>query len=467
VSTLPEDTRRELESLLAALCDESMTDTQFARLHEMLESDAEARRYYRHYIDLHFELADDAAPIESGANQDAASIPVARLAPANSTDTITTRSALGGRGAGMLLRYAAAAVLLLAVGLAVVLTSRHQNAVPETAGDGSPGGASRAVLLDGGRAVWANGSATAADSSFDGTELPSETLQLASGMAEIAMGRGAMVTMIGETHLRITGDNTCQLDLGTLLVRVPPNAVGFTVTTPRARVVDHGTVFGVTVDAYGRTEVHVFEGLVETTGLRPGAMPVQLKANQALRVDDALSQPVAIAEERFATLGRWVPKHVALIDRPRDSKGLGNIFALADGFDAPGEVDRWAFFDNNGKGLKVTPLILRPTGGNAWQVIAIGATRVSDGSGVQRYDFDAVEGGAAFEPGDVFGWKAGADGEDNAGVINRLMGDGQTPVLFFGPDHTELKLGLRIEPIKREPTSYSIQVRIRTEPGDN
>src|SRR5438067_4302648 len=48
--------RFELEQLLAALCDGSLTDPDHARLEAMLSADAECRRHYLEYVDLHAQL---------------------------------------------------------------------------------------------------------------------------------------------------------------------------------------------------------------------------------------------------------------------------------------------------------------------------------------------------------------------------------------------------------------------------
>src|SRR6516165_4836067 len=47
---------RELQQLLSALCDGELTDAQRARLEELLNSDAECRRRYLEYVDMHARL---------------------------------------------------------------------------------------------------------------------------------------------------------------------------------------------------------------------------------------------------------------------------------------------------------------------------------------------------------------------------------------------------------------------------
>ena len=46
---------------------------------------------------------------------------------------------------------------------------------------------------------------------------------------------------------------------------VPDKNSGFKVDTPKTEVLDLGTEFGVSVEENGDTEIHVLEGLVETS----------------------------------------------------------------------------------------------------------------------------------------------------------------------------------------------------------
>src|SRR5262245_60639295 len=48
--------RFELEQLLSALCDGSLTEPEHTRLESMLTADSECRRHYLEYVDLHADL---------------------------------------------------------------------------------------------------------------------------------------------------------------------------------------------------------------------------------------------------------------------------------------------------------------------------------------------------------------------------------------------------------------------------
>ena len=56
--------------------------------------------------------------------------------------------------------------------------------------------------------------------------------------------------------------NSVACQSGRLIAEVPPQAIGFLVSTPQMNVTDLGTSFGLAVKER-RTELHVFKGSVE------------------------------------------------------------------------------------------------------------------------------------------------------------------------------------------------------------
>src|SRR5207302_3468685 len=71
---------------------------------------------------------------------------------------------------------------------------------------------------------------------------------------------------------------------GKVSARVRESAVGLEVHSPRGKVVDLGTEFGVSVGDGGATDVRVFAGQVKASA---GGEPVSLTANQSARLDGA------------------------------------------------------------------------------------------------------------------------------------------------------------------------------------
>ena len=62
-----------------------------------------------------------------------------------------------------------------------------------------------------------------------------------------------------------TSDNTASCSRRDRKVHEGGNEDSFTIDTPRTSVVDRGTIFGLEVDDFGRTDVVVFSGMVDLT----------------------------------------------------------------------------------------------------------------------------------------------------------------------------------------------------------
>ncbi len=121
-----------------------------------------------------------------------------------------------------------------------------------------------------------------------GTEFTAEALYLRQGLARITFNCGADVILEGPAEVQIEAADQVLLTRGRLAVRAGAEAIGFTVRTPGATVVDYGTEFGVSVSQTGRTEAHVFKGKVEVRS-GPSARVFddsrRLTARQACAVD--------------------------------------------------------------------------------------------------------------------------------------------------------------------------------------
>ena len=95
-----------------------------------------------------------------------------------------------------------------------------------------------------------------------GSQLPARPLKLISGLAELRFASGALVVLQGPTECVLESPSHLRLGRGRLSANVPTEAVGFSVRTPVAAVVDLGTDFGVHSNEAGTTDVHVFRGQV-------------------------------------------------------------------------------------------------------------------------------------------------------------------------------------------------------------
>jgi ferric-dicitrate binding protein FerR (iron transport regulator) len=112
-----------------------------------------------------------------------------------------------------------------------------------------------------------------------GSVLGSGRLRLAEGLARLRFARGADVTLEGPAELEVIGAQVCRLHRGSLVAHVPEQARGFSVLTPSATLIDHGTDFGISTDETGHANVQVMQGEVELRHAS-GAPPLRLMTRE-------------------------------------------------------------------------------------------------------------------------------------------------------------------------------------------
>jgi hypothetical protein len=115
-----------------------------------------------------------------------------------------------------------------------------------------------AVLRDSDNARWAN-SALSLESG-DMIMNTDKTHVLLSGAIKIETLLGPEVIIEGPAQFEFPEKDKVNLHSGRLYVKVPKNAIGYTVATPSFSVIDLGTEFGVKVDVDGTSVVHMFSG---------------------------------------------------------------------------------------------------------------------------------------------------------------------------------------------------------------
>ena len=86
------------------------------------------------------------------------------------------------------------------------------------------------------------------------------SLFLKKGLVELLYDSEARVVIEAPAEFSMRSDYQIKVNYGRLYATVPSQAVGFTVSTPNATIVDKGTEFGVEADLWGRTELHVIKG---------------------------------------------------------------------------------------------------------------------------------------------------------------------------------------------------------------
>ncbi len=117
-----------------------------------------------------------------------------------------------------------------------------------------------------------------------GQYLDDELIKLEKGLLKIQMNDGSEVLFEGPAEISLEDNDQLFLIQGKLTASVPKEAVGFTVRTPSASIIDYGTEFGVKVDHYAKTEAHVLKGNIKVgVGSNPRILEetLRLSANQA------------------------------------------------------------------------------------------------------------------------------------------------------------------------------------------
>ena len=278
----------QLAQWLADYCNGVISAEDFTALEQHLRSSAEARAYFRSFLHLDAELRQRA---ERDPALEQAWAP-ASVVPSAAPQIVRP---LWSRATPWL--ALAATVVLLAV-LAWVFLPRT---IPMGEVVATVSESSGAELMAGGRKMTVQAGAT----------LRAGGYELRAGLVEFSYASGAVVIIESPAQFELRGTSAVGLRAGKLSARVPEPAVGFTVETPAASVVDLGTEFGVHVGARS-SEVHVFKGevLVKTGS---AAEPQRLMEHQASRIDDATRTPAGIdvAPENFVRTLQETPNRYA------------------------------------------------------------------------------------------------------------------------------------------------------------
>jgi Concanavalin A-like lectin/glucanases superfamily/FecR protein len=106
---------------------------------------------------------------------------------------------------------------------------------------------------------------------------------LEQGMVELRFPRGSRVLLEGPVDFEVRGRSAGFLHRGRAVADVPDTDHGFIIDSPRGRVVDLGTAFGISVDDSGSTEVHVIEGRVRA-GITGDTRMQEIGVDEALRL---------------------------------------------------------------------------------------------------------------------------------------------------------------------------------------
>jgi hypothetical protein len=314
----------EFDSLLDELILDQLSIEKITQLEQIITSDERAFDHYRRSVSLHAMLTALSTRVPATYLSSTQSIDAASPSPhlvSLAKESLWMRS----RTTATMLLFALAVSLIVATyvaGLAglVIWDRIHRTATHDQFASDRFSGSAVATISNATDVQWPqNATAKSATSPiFSG-----EPLKIDSGTMEIELQAGTKLVVEGPADWSVDGHNSVSLRAGKLVARVPLDAIGFTVETPTAKVVDLGTEFAVAVNKAGTTDVQVLKGKVK---LHPGTkrnissqtdQPIILSAGDARRVERDGHENVAVREvtlesiaDRDSTVSRDTPKQI-------------------------------------------------------------------------------------------------------------------------------------------------------------
>ena len=234
-----------LNELTLAQLDGCISDSEFAELQQLLESDAAARTRYVELARLDAELRESGGTVDEPADEQS---------PQLSNWSRTPRVAQA------LVIAAAVLVLLIPAWMLVGPDRPVGNQVADTT-DSTPSNPVRsiAVISAEADALW---NADGEQRFGKGTALEPGRLSLIEGLAQIDFFSGASITLEGPAEIELKSRKLAILHRGRVRADVPPAARGFEIQTAEVRLEDLGTSFGIDAGDDGKSNVIVFDGEV-------------------------------------------------------------------------------------------------------------------------------------------------------------------------------------------------------------
>jgi len=245
--------------LISRYLDGDLADNEVAEMATALESDVASvdqlvfmaliHAQLLNWMDQHGELSESA-----GASVGVEPLAVDRSEPKSRVADAVRNRSNGARGFMIgarrrILSFGSlAALLLIAASLSIVayvVSSR-----PTYVGQ----------MTEATNCRWGSATAEMGVGTFLST---GQQIELLEGKAVITFANGAKLFLEGPTSLQLTSVSNIRLIAGRIAAKVPRQAVGFSVTSNLARIVDLGTQFSLSLQADKSFELHVFEGQVE------------------------------------------------------------------------------------------------------------------------------------------------------------------------------------------------------------
>jgi hypothetical protein len=230
----PADQTR-LYSLFSRLCDGDINAQDLRELDGLLDRNPDSIAEYREYVSLHLDMANR---FRTASTRRPAK-------PTLSNAAVEQPLASGRRAMWRVVS------LVVAASLALVVTRLIDSVRPGVTYEAR---IEQLVDCDWDAARWGKPQSANLDAGRE--------IAFSYGLMKLEFGKGASISLEGPVRFTILDANRGKLSLGKLTASVPHSDQGFTIDMPAQEVVDLGTKFGISVEADGSSETHVFEGRV-------------------------------------------------------------------------------------------------------------------------------------------------------------------------------------------------------------
>lgn len=142
-----------------------------------------------------------------------------------------------------------------------------------------------ATLVKTEECIWANSSLPTSA----GSKLTSGNFNLVEGLATVKFESGVEMIIEAPAEIELIDSMNCLIKHGTVLAEVPDGAQGFTIDTPKAKAIDHGTKFVVSYNKKSeKSLVEVIDDEVEVKANGENESKRFFAGNSAMVSDDKL-----------------------------------------------------------------------------------------------------------------------------------------------------------------------------------
>jgi hypothetical protein len=212
---------------------------------------------------------------------------------------------------------------------AMILLFLFLKYVPTTAG------IEVATLTDSLQAKWADAAAPIEKGMRVVTG--NERLLLTEGYVELLFDNHTRVTVEGPAEFQILTDDRIFLNYGKVYLTVPTEAIGFSVYTQNAKIIDLGTEFGVLAEIGGNTQLHVVKGKTMLMAGHAGKVNMEVSEGMAKKISDD-TEVISDIEYRSGYFVRNINSESTLIWKGQKLLDLADIAGGGNGFGS-GTID--------------------------------------------------------------------------------------------------------------------------------